>query len=611
MRKRVYGGLVAALIVVLFAILANTQVASADDTQKLDSALQKTHTVGFVYVTTYQNRLANSHATVIQMQKFFDSVQWKPDYQYSFLRDVVHNNFTPDDGYVQTPLGFAYGSCGASSLLNKLAKTTMFRDTDGLLKPVFQTVVVHTWTGDKTYGKWGATIFLDPTGKKTEDFVWKLNPDYDGIPPKLTTNFDMVGETVSITMQYSDEMAAPATPEPTPKLKSAATSAATPPAEPSTQPTAQATSQAIANTSAMSKGIADVSYLVQQATSVPTAKPTRGSIEPVSAGGDSGPAIVKLSPDSTARELTQELTALIKESRFGVSVIPIGDAALTISEAGVNQDTQAFVASAFKGPVAIYFFENIDPSVWKDVPVKYWLAKSDKELPAELRDTWQANKDILKDLYQAAIFSDNDSTGNLLAYVYNHAAVRPKGSNPIVAFNNWLHDSAGLTEASGLKSWVWGATNNATSVDDRYGKWAFGYRGKILIPTNSFSPHDLALVYVHLATKGRELGYYDKAVELLSTIATPTHQSFIQIYLRRRGIQTASKDGLILPDSADSDGFYISTDAGLLTLPDGSQFAVAFMALDSGNLLDDAVTMVGKSLVPDPRVAVSIGTSGQ
>jgi hypothetical protein len=33
--------------------------------------------------------------------------------------------------------------------------------------------------------------------------------------------------------------------------------------------------------------------------------------------------------------------------------------------------------------------------------------------------------------------------------------------------------------------------------------------------------------------------------------------------------------------------------------------------MDAGNLLDDAITMLGKSLVPDERVAISIGPAGQ
>src|SRR5262249_51157771 len=135
-----------------------------------------------------------------------------------------------------------------------------------------------------------------------------------------------------------------------------------------------------------------------------TKAPTKPSLDQYSAPGSAGQAVVRPSPDQTANILTKNLAALIKASRFGVSVVPIGDASLIMSEVGVNQDTEAYVASSFKGPVAIYFFENVDPTVWRDVPVLYWLAKTDQDVPQEYRDSWSKNKDILADLYQAAIF---------------------------------------------------------------------------------------------------------------------------------------------------------------------------------------------------------------
>jgi len=161
-------------------------------------------TVGLVYVTTYHNRLINAQASVAQLQQFLDTVHWEPRRQYSFLRDVMHNSVRPADGYVNTPLGFGYGSCGASTLLNKLVQTAMFRDKDDQEKPLFKTVMIWTWRGDRTYGKYGATIYVDPTGKHTRDYVWQLNPEYDGPPPLMTTHFDMQNETVMISAHYGN-----------------------------------------------------------------------------------------------------------------------------------------------------------------------------------------------------------------------------------------------------------------------------------------------------------------------------------------------------------------------------------------------------------------------
>ncbi len=637
LRRRAYLALsIVVLLVSGLIVFHATTTASADTST---SAQARSHTVGFVYVTVYKNRLVNAQVTINLMQKFFDKVDWKKETQYSFLRDVMHNQVSADDGFVNTPLGFGYGSCGGSSLLNKLVVTSKFRDTDGTEKPVFLPVLIWTWRGDKTYGKWGATIFVDPSGVHTKDYIWKLNPAYNGMPPKISTHFDMQGETVSITMQYSDNPTSaspamavatgnatdPADP-PTGNVVPTYTDTPTPSDTPTITPTSTPTDvpPTATYTLTFTPIPTDTSTATDTPTDVPTSVPTLPPASPatssavkndpasVPASASQGQqAIVKPSPDQTGKLLTANLENLIKESRFGVSVIPIGDASLIMSEVGVNQDTQAFVASAFKGPVALYFFENIDSTVWKNVPVRYWNAKSDKDVPAEFRDSWTPNKDILSDVFQAAIFSDNDSTGNVLAYVYAHSSMSQKGSNPIIAFNNWLHDSVGVSQASGLKLWWSGDTRCNNCTDDRYGKYSFTYGTKVLVPNNTFSPHDLALVYVHLAEAGRQLGYYDKAIELLSTVRSPTDPTMIQLYLRKRGFKTADKDGFVGPDSADSDGFYISTDAGLITMPDGNQFAVAFMAFDSGNLLDNAISMVGASLIPDSRVADNISSSSQ
>src|SRR5262249_53270462 len=163
----------------------------------------------------------------------------------------------------------------------------------------FESVMVWTWRGDKTYGKWGATIFIDSAGMKghqTKDYIWRLNPAYSGPPPKITTHFDMVGETDSITMTYADVAPPPnATDQATPTPTSAATD----------------------------KAAASVIQLVSYQEPKPTKVGTKAGLDQISAPGNSGQAVVRPSPDQTAQSLTQNLTALIKASRFGVSVVPI------------------------------------------------------------------------------------------------------------------------------------------------------------------------------------------------------------------------------------------------------------------------------------------------
>src|SRR5689334_20681761 len=80
--------------------------------------------------------------------------------------------------------------------------------------------------------------------------------------------------------------------------------------------------------------------------------------------------------ESYAQVRADALSAKIAEisgtRNAAVAVIPIGDAAQTLGVVGYQIDTQLSVASAFKGPVAIYFFENVDPAIWKSYPVRYW-----------------------------------------------------------------------------------------------------------------------------------------------------------------------------------------------------------------------------------------------
>ncbi|MEP7286805.1 MAG: hypothetical protein ABI947_13675 [Chloroflexota bacterium] len=607
MRSRFILILAAGLVLVALATLLPRTVSANSP------SLARTHTVGFVYVTTYKNRLLNAQAAFNQLQEFFDKVQWKPKRQYSFLRDVMGNSVRPEAGYVDTPLGYGFGSCGASSLLNKLVKTAMFRDSDGKEKPVFRSINVWTWVGDKTYGKYGATIFLDTeTGKHTKDYVWELNPDYNGPTPKFTTHFDMQAETVDISMEYGDEVAGTEA-----DATAAATAGAAPTKAATSQPTKASTSKTAATSEATSQTSQTISSpaapvppgaaAVQVATAAPTQIPATKVAEvnnveakavpvPVQPPAD---VVVRLPPSQMGASLTRQLMDLIKQNRFGVSVIPVEEAAQIITEVGVNQDRQTFVASAFKGPLALYFFENISPLIWKSIPVRYWPIKDEKDVPQQYRANWNLYKDILYNVWTMAVWSENDSTGNVLDYVYRNSDASKLGDNPITAFNNWTHTTLGMGLSSGLRSWLSGRTLCSTCLDNRYGKESFVYHGKILVPNNTYSPRDLALAYVHLAEVGKQLGYFDTAAELLGTLRGPAAPSMIQYYLRRMGIQTASKDGFVGPDDTDSDGYYISVDAGLLTLADGKQVAVAFMAFDSGNLMDDAVIMTGRALVPN------------
>lgn len=179
---------------------------------RADSRLERTHSVSFTYEVqhVYAGRLVNAQAAFAMLQGFFDSNPFRSGVTYSFLRDVLRNTMLPDQGYVMTMYGFGYGACGAPSLLNQLVRTAMFRDEDGVERPVFEAL---EWTRENsaTYGRYGVAIFLDLTGPRSKDYVWRLNPAYDGPPPRITIAFDENDPdaiVVTMTMHYADEIAA-------------------------------------------------------------------------------------------------------------------------------------------------------------------------------------------------------------------------------------------------------------------------------------------------------------------------------------------------------------------------------------------------------------------
>ncbi|MCC7206751.1 MAG: hypothetical protein IT323_05565 [Anaerolineae bacterium] len=201
-------------IPVALAALALIAVFAVAAPARAGSPLEREYSVSIMYEAehTYAGRLANARAAFAMLQVFFDSDPFAPDDEYSFLRDVLRNTMLPEQGYVMTQYGFGYGACGAPSLLNHLARTAVFLDADGTEQPVFE-VIQFTRERNPTYGRYGAAIFLDLTGPRSKDYVWRLNPAYDGPMPRITITIDDADPekvTVTMTMRYGDEAALPA-----------------------------------------------------------------------------------------------------------------------------------------------------------------------------------------------------------------------------------------------------------------------------------------------------------------------------------------------------------------------------------------------------------------
>lgn len=316
----------------------------------------------------------------------------------------------------------------------------------------------------------------------------------------------------------------------------------------------------------------------------------------------STPANAQTPPPALITETTQAaaLTARFKQiigfRKLAVSIQPIS---AVHGVAAVGWQDSAFypVASSFKGPVAIYFLEFSDPAIYRAVPVRYWSEKKAENVPEPYRADWTQHQALYNDLYGMAVLSDNDSTGRILTYVWTQTRAADLGDNPLRAFNNWSRSRVGVSEKSGLRAWLVGDSICPRCADNRYDSQIMIYAKKIYYLNNSYTARDLALHWVYLATEGRRLGYFDIAESLMRD----QKYGLVGKTARKEGIESISKDGYIAPDSEFGIGYRISTDAGLLRLPDGEEYAVAFMAFDSGDLIEPAARAMTEIMIDSQR----------
>jgi hypothetical protein len=298
----------------------------------------------------------------------------------------------------------------------------------------------------------------------------------------------------------------------------------------------------------------------------------------------------KLSLREKGLILGSNLRDIIGDRRLGVSVVPVASPADTVD---VNAELQIPVASAWKGGAIVYFFENVDRAVWSALPVKYWNIRNINRIPREYQDAFAKHNEILRWVYVAGVFSGNHEAGNVVDYVWRNSKWK-SSPNAIAAFNDWSQQAVGLTAKSGMHRWLAGRTENPAIMDYRLNNRQFIDNGRLLPFDNTFSPHDLALYYYHLATTGKRMGYYNTAMELLTTKTDIL--SMLKGFTADTGIVVASKIGYFSPTSPEAYGHDVNTDAGLLTLPNGEQFAIATMAFDTVPLQGDVLSAVTRAL---------------
>ncbi len=501
--EKMHGSRIITGLILVLSIMMPTSARAARQTVSIPR--QTTVTLTFIENDRYPGRLTNMASALRQLQAFFDAADYTKGSEYSFIRDVLDLEITPKAAYVDTPLGYGYGINGAAVLLNKIALNAGFWDVDGLEKPLFQRVSYDPLRFDRTYDVYGVNLRRPNT-----DFVWRINPDYDGTRPRASLAFDPATSTATILLDYDDEI---------------------PP-------------------------------------------PSR-----------------KLSLAEKGQVLAANLKAIIGDRRLGVSVVPIASPADTVD---VNAQIQVPVASAWKGGAMVYFFENIDRALWTSYPIQYWNLRNVLRVPKEYQNAFVQHNQILRWVYIAGVFSGNHEAGDVIDFVWRNSKWKT-AQNAVTAFNQWSREVVGVSLQSGMHKWLAGMTENPSIVDHSLDKRVFTDNGRVLPFDNTYSPHDLALFYYHLATAGKQQGYYNSVIELLSTKTDIL--SMLKGYSSGSGIVVASKVGYFAPTSPDAFGHDVNVDGGLLTLPNGEQYAIAAMAFDAVPLQADVLTSIFRALL--------------
>src|SRR2546421_641063 len=112
-----------ALIMALVSPFA--RIAAGSDLTRVYSV-----SVQFRSGDNYRKDLPNFQAALTRLQTFLDSTKFQKGAQYSFINNAL--------GIVYSQNGSGDGVNAAASLLNRLVHQTLFWDSDGVQKPVFE-----------------------------------------------------------------------------------------------------------------------------------------------------------------------------------------------------------------------------------------------------------------------------------------------------------------------------------------------------------------------------------------------------------------------------------------------------------------------------------------
>lgn len=230
------------------------------------------------------------------------------------------------------------------------------------------------------------------------------------------------------------------------------------------------------------------------------------------------------------------------------------------------------IASSFKGPLLFYFLDQIDSSIWNELPIEYWSITNQEAIPSSYLPAWSKHINILNNLFRAVVLSDNESAGRVFAYVAN----AKNAENPIALFNDWSHDVVGTSQMSSMSAWSDGIPREMPTIDNRFlGRIAI--LNHQMVPFNNvMTARDLGLYYIwwqsRMSIDAKQVGQ-----RLLSWIHEEQRSNIEKMAFALNGV-AYSKNGSL--SRVETGVTTVVTDGGLVDIPDRGLFLVVFL---SGN----------------------------
>src|SRR5258708_7032926 len=197
--------------IALFALSCVIESRPARASLSLPLPRTATVTIRYAAPDISPGRLMNANVAFREMLAFFGNTPFTPGVDYSFNHNVLGNSLPSSKGYIATPGGYGEGINDAASALNTLVHKALFMDKNSVLRPIFEQVHAVPLRNNATFGDFAIGIYLAGTG--SQDYVWRLNPAYDGPTPAISGQFDTANNVITLTVRYTDQSVLPDDPK--------------------------------------------------------------------------------------------------------------------------------------------------------------------------------------------------------------------------------------------------------------------------------------------------------------------------------------------------------------------------------------------------------------